>query len=362
MLEYAHLHGDPAALLTEVNAALKPLLSSGQYATMFYCVVDGGRDELIWAAGGWPQPLLMSDGILAIDSKGIPLGVAATTIYENRRIAFPPGSELLVYSDAVSERDDGADGQVGLDGVLALAESARRLETGNLHSLLDSFFALPGRGPEDDLTLLWLRRLPAGAAIPGIVCGAASEAEVRRGLRLPNRGFCEGPGGFANPRCLEALVSGGFALSLSTASTYRLDVANMVGEAVSSRLLPPGRVASEVFLVVAEAVANAVIHGNLGIQSDLRGTREGLAAFSALMATRLAEPERAARRVEICAFQADGGLTLTVSDQGEGFDLDAQLRRPIETAARNGRGLALIRKVAGAVGGEDGGRTLVMRL
>lgn len=159
MSDHGHLHGDPGALLTEVNAALKPLLPHGQYATMFYGIIDAEADELVWAAGGWPQPVLMAaDDVAMLDTKGLPLGIAGTTVYDNRRTPFPPGTELLVYSDAVSEKDDGAGGLVGMAGVRKLVDAARRHGGPRLQSLLDALLALPGQDIEDDLTLLWLRR------------------------------------------------------------------------------------------------------------------------------------------------------------------------------------------------------------
>ncbi|MBI2235364.1 MAG: ATP-binding protein [Magnetospirillum sp.] len=195
-----------------------------------------------------------------------------------------------------------------------------------------------------------------------VVVGAAEEAAVRRGLHSPYHGFCEEGGGFVGRRCLDAIEAGGIALSLTTAAAYRLDVTEMVCEAVRHRFLPPGSGPDVVLLALAEAVSNAVIHGNLGIESDLRFDAQRFAAFRTQLAERLADPERAVRRVEICAVPAaGGGLTLTVSDQGAGFDVQGQLSRPVEADARSGRGLALIRKIARTVGGEDGGRTLVVR-
>ncbi len=157
--DHGHLHGDPGALLTEVNAALKPLLPHGQYATIFYGIIDAEADELVWAAGGWPQPVLMAgDLVELLDTKGLPLGIAGTTCYDNRRTPFPPGTELMVYSDAVSEKGDGAGGLVGMAGVRKLVDAARGQGGPRLQSLLDAFLALPGDDPDDDLTLLWLRR------------------------------------------------------------------------------------------------------------------------------------------------------------------------------------------------------------
>jgi anti-sigma regulatory factor (Ser/Thr protein kinase) len=193
------------------------------------------------------------------------------------------------------------------------------------------------------------------------IVGAADEAAVRQGLHSPYHGFCEEGGGFAGRRCPDAIAAGGIALSLTTAAAYRLDVTGMVCEAVRARFLPPVDGPDLVMMALAEAVSNAVIHGNFAIESDLRVDVQGFAAFRTRLAERLGDREFALRRIEVCAVPVTGGgLTLTVSDQGAGFDVHGQLARPVEADARSGHGLALIRKVARRVAGEDGGRTLVV--
>ena len=79
------------------------------------------------------------------------------------------------------------------------------------------------------------------------------------------------------------------------------------------------------------------------------------------MRERLADPALAGRRIEVNVtdFGPDH-LAIAVSDQGRGFDLDACLARGINTDAKSGRGLGLIRKACASVLAEDGGSTLVM--
>ena len=203
-------------------------------------------------------------------------------------------------------------------------------------------------------------------ARPILLLGGPAEAEtLARGLALPHRGFVEvdedGLLGLG-ARCPAAARADGIVLSLRTASAYRLDCVGPLARALARRFGPVDSEARElVEICLAEAIGNAVIHGNLEIPDHLRTTAEGFERFRGVLRDRIGDPTLAARRVEIRALPADGGFTLAVSDQGRGFDLAEQLRRVVRADARCGRGLGLIRRAASGLAAEDDGRTLVMR-
>ncbi|CUW41582.1 conserved protein of unknown function [Magnetospirillum sp. XM-1] len=198
-----------------------------------------------------------------------------------------------------------------------------------------------------------------------ILGGAGNTESVRTGLAGPYCGFMElGEEGVLGVglRCFEMARGGGMTLSLQTATVYRLETLELVAQAIRSRFGEMiGNCADLIEISLAEALSNAVIHGNLGIPNHLRTTTEGFAEFQRIMHARMADPALAARRIEINvqARSADF-LCVAVSDQGSGFDLTEKLAHTAKTTAKNGRGLSLIRKVTHTLHGEDGGRTLVM--
>jgi sigma-B regulation protein RsbU (phosphoserine phosphatase) len=113
---------DPAEALRVLNGLLVGLLPETQFAAMIYAVVDVAADRLVYATAGAPKPLVRSpDGRLeAGPSCGLPLGVAAEARYRNQCLDFPPGSALVLFSDALYEAR-GWDGQMfGYDGVTDL--------------------------------------------------------------------------------------------------------------------------------------------------------------------------------------------------------------------------------------------------
>ncbi len=94
----------------------------------------------------------------------------------------------------------------------------------------------------------------------------------------------------------------------------------------------------------AELLVNAVEHGNLGISYAEKSALLAAGTWVQEMERRLAQPEYAARRVEVVAERDARRFTVTITDQGEGFDwsryLDFQPERAFDL---NGRGIAMSR-------------------
>ncbi|MGE5503753.1 MAG: ATP-binding protein, partial [Actinomycetota bacterium] len=182
---------------------------------------------------------------------------------------------------------------------------------------------------------------------------------------LPYRGFFEqaedGLDGIG-ARCFDAVRAGGVAVSVTTGSGWTLDLPLLFESALRQRF-PLGKRASDgmVSLCLAEAVSNAMIHGNLGIASGMRSTREGLAAFHRMTMDHLADPVLAARRIEICLLpDENSSFSISVSDRGKGFAMGDGEIQAVDPTEKQGRGLYLITHSARSVSLEDGGRTIVM--
>jgi anti-sigma regulatory factor (Ser/Thr protein kinase) len=119
-------------------------------------------------------------------------------------------------------------------------------------------------------------------------------------------------------------------------------------------------VRSQVGIAVLEAVANAMIHGNLEIESSLR--RESPEAFDALVAERRGLAPYAQRRVRCVARQSQKRVEYTISDEGNGFD-PSELPDPDSPQSLHdvaGRGIHLIRTFMDSVVHNDRGTEITM--
>jgi sigma-B regulation protein RsbU (phosphoserine phosphatase) len=147
---------EPGDYLTEINERLIPLLPRGQFATMFYGIIDLKQDELRYAGAGSPHPIVLNmDGAnpRTLDGTGQPLGIIPHR-YPTRRTEFDPGDCICFYSDALTETVD-VDGVYIDEAQIAtlLAQGTWNAETSLLHLLeyYDTRTLLRNR--RDDLTI-----------------------------------------------------------------------------------------------------------------------------------------------------------------------------------------------------------------
>jgi serine phosphatase RsbU (regulator of sigma subunit)/ABC-type amino acid transport substrate-binding protein len=165
-----YLEHNPAAYLQGINARLSPLLPAGQYATMFYGVIDLVKDLLTYAGAATPSPLVFPpdhDKPLIGNGEGFPLGMFDDSSYENRELPFPLGASLLLYSDAITEGKSLRGERLGEDGLINLASKCLRTSqretlvvalTGKLDEILNQPVA-------DDLTIVCATR-SVGITLP----------------------------------------------------------------------------------------------------------------------------------------------------------------------------------------------------
>lgn len=149
--------GEPAAHLTALNRHLGGLLPTGQFATLFYGVIDTIADVLTFSSAGAPDPVLvLEEGATFEDGSGLPIGITGEAAYESRRVAFPPGASLLLYSDALLESADESGACLGSNDILALVDQ-NRFQQAPLAALAAAFRRARPR-LADDLTLVWISR------------------------------------------------------------------------------------------------------------------------------------------------------------------------------------------------------------
>ncbi len=153
---------DPALFLFELNTALKAHFPLGQFATMFYAVLDWKTGHLVYAGAGAPRPMIIGadNEIRLLDSAGMPIGIQELPEYENKEDHVNPGESLFCYSDVLIEAPDNKGKFLGEDGLMDMVKSSGG--EGPRHTLItrlmDAFFATrPGALP-DDLTAVAIHR------------------------------------------------------------------------------------------------------------------------------------------------------------------------------------------------------------
>jgi len=281
-------------------------------------------------------------------------GGAATCVIDLAGVSFMDTAALWMLQVARAE----ASGQgciLTIEGAVGEVKNLMRLSSFDPQSTPDAVFGMA--------QVLWPSVVVAeGNDWPGdsrpLFTAEPTAENISIGLTQPYFGYVE-HGADPSPSCLMAVSSGGLSMSVSTGTACSVEVVQPFAAAVAKSLgdIDP----SMIELCLAEAVGNAAIHGNLGIDGALRSTREGFEIFSRLMGERLADPKTSGKRIDIIMLPLpENCFRLSVSDRGHGFDFEAVQNIVAGPNAKHGRGIALIRRIARQVFTEDAGRTLVM--
>jgi two-component sensor histidine kinase len=138
---------------------------------------------------------------------------------------------------------------------------------------------------------------------------------------------------------------------------------------LTERLVPMGFATDQNVDVVAmafhEALVNALEHGNLELDSDLKADLfSDEDPYDALRRQRLADPAFAARGIEVETRLDEEHFELFITDEGPGFDTHV-LASPEDAAHLDrhcGRGLPLIQLVMDEVGFNEQGNQIHMVL
>lgn len=136
-----------------------------------------------------------------------------------------------------------------------------------------------------------------------------------------------------------------FALSLTTASAWHEDIAHIAAHALHEHFGLQDAKAMQITTCLQEAVTNAIVHGNLGLESSF-ASRQDMERYYAAVEERIGKAIYKDRRVNILAWDRGHALEIAVSDSGGGFSLPSARRN---NRMPHGRGLMLIGALANHV-------------
>jgi anti-sigma regulatory factor (Ser/Thr protein kinase) len=180
-------------------------------------------------------------------------------------------------------------------------------------------------------------------------------------LRKPNRFFLEIGARDSLESALDAIFAAdpSFALNVSTLSAYDGAFSDHVSMALERRFFIEPRLRMNIRTCLQEALANAIIHGNLALESP-KASAKSFHYFLEAIHYRMAQDHFQALRICIMATCEEQYFTLSICDQGKGFPHHALSASP-KSNALCGRGLFLIQSLANHVWIENDNKTLSMR-
>lgn len=145
----------PSDFLNQINQQLCSLLQRGQFATFFFAVFDPTAETLTYAGAASPAPFAWNGKrLVSLQTKGLPLGISKTAVYENHTLSFKPGDRLFMYSDAFLESADSNGRRLEKKGLLPLVKTAVTYPSveESMRYITEHFFAFAPLPPQDDIT------------------------------------------------------------------------------------------------------------------------------------------------------------------------------------------------------------------
>jgi serine phosphatase RsbU (regulator of sigma subunit) len=158
----------PEKALQIANERILEDTESDQFVTVFFAVLDASSGQLTYAnAGHNPAFLVGTNGHAApqpLRHTGIPLGMFPEMIWQQNAVQMSAGDILVMYTDGVTEAQDGDGREFGEDRLLNDVEkgmsSGQDLRT-ITSRIFHSIHEFVGDAPQfDDVTMVLLRRTP----------------------------------------------------------------------------------------------------------------------------------------------------------------------------------------------------------
>jgi sigma-B regulation protein RsbU (phosphoserine phosphatase) len=158
MQERGEFNYHPGEQLTKLNKSLYGLLAIGQFATMFYGVIDLDKNELRYAVAASTYPILYNNQTSEtklLKAESYPLGIKEDEKYETYSVPFNKGDTVVLYSDGLTEACNEQGEMFGEERILQMLANLKKGSVGNdiLYSLLKKFAQHSSADPEDDLTI-----------------------------------------------------------------------------------------------------------------------------------------------------------------------------------------------------------------
>ncbi|MBX3299222.1 MAG: SpoIIE family protein phosphatase [Acidobacteria bacterium] len=166
---HAAVHGQVAARRTleetvaSVNEYLAENTPANRFVTLFIAELDPASARLRFINAGHNPPLIArtSGEIELLESGGLPLGLMTIAQYEPGEITLEKGDAIVVYSDGVSEANNLAEEEFGLERLRAVVKNNLSRSASGIRDKVESALSeFTGTAPaNDDITLVIVKRV-----------------------------------------------------------------------------------------------------------------------------------------------------------------------------------------------------------
>lgn len=304
-----------------MNSRMHTMMPQGRFAALTLVSINPVVGEIKVWNGGNPYPCVIdAQGkiLKRWKSRHVPLGILPPEEFsaECETYSYDEECQLFMWSDGLTEAEN-ADGEpFGAERAWAILESVK--PTQRFDSLLQTLDAHRAEALTDDIAVLMVT-VPAPGTVEQAVAYVAGTERGSDGLRMSFH--------------FEAL------------DLKCLDVVPTLS-GVIERIDAMKEHAGQIFLVLSELASNALDHGLLRINSSLKTSSDGFAAYVNHRQNALRELQEGFIEIDIEILRRETRkmLKITVRDSGPGFNWAEGLK--MSDSELHGRGIELVRRLS----------------
>jgi len=312
-------------IIAEINMKLKSILPVGVFCCG--CMVDFNFDKQVirvWS-GGLPDSILYhsnSKTVSRIESKHLALGIRSPDDFntELQVLEMAKGDRLFIFSDGISEALNSNGEMFGEERMINAMREAE-VDDKLFSNVQDSVTAFMGDSErDDDITLL--------------------EVKMVGDFELLNEHTNISNAGQKGPKDWSMQ----YELGANTLRDF-----NPLPLMLQIVMEVPGLrpYSGQIYTIIAELFSNALEHGVLGLDSNIKDTAAGFIEYYDERTRELELLDSGFVRFNFThRSSTDGGvLIVRLEDSGSGFDHDDKLKLGLQRSRYSGRGLPLVQSL-----------------
>ncbi len=298
----------------EMNRSLDQLLPSHMFCAATIFEINASANSATFWMGGLPDGFLINDQgdvLLHLESTHMALGILEDDEFERdvAHVSLRDGARVVLYTDGITEAENNQGEQFGYERLAQTLKSQQHVSTAQIIEKVRSFTQCEMQ--QDDYSVV-------------IVDPQPHEVDSAR-----------------NKTISPLPVS--LALTLDAQQLKTLDPVAQLIDLVANL---PGLNAhkSSLFILLSEAYNNALEHGILGLDSQMKLSDDGFVEYYSLREARLGELAHGEVKIEIEYKPHNRTLVLSVCDTGDGFNVT--YKEQDQSYRSFGRGITLMHEIA----------------
>ena len=308
-------------ILTEINRKMYKLLPVNMFLAATLVILNPETKILTMITCGLPDHYLVnrrSGAIRSISSSNLPLGITSAFALQEQHFEVTGDDFLYMFTDGVIESEDLRGEQFGAERVTCCLERSAAAGFNLIKQELQRHCRELRQ--QDDITLVALQ-----CDVETVPWKTAKQQD-KHGQIAP--------------------LTWKTSMEFHVTMLHQVNpVPVMVNSLVEVQGLHSQR--ESIFIIVSELFANALEHGLLQLDSQLKGTSEGFIQYFQLREERLrtAIDGRIKVSFDHQAIDSGGRLVIRVQDSGKGFDSSKVYSRIDDNTGYFGRGIQLVKKL-----------------